>query len=146
MNFEGQPEAADITNRIEQARTQRVGADGAVGGEACSAWCEYMPRCAPFFALKEKGPHTLHTSRPQGWPVPCPRQVTLFRVHKHFISPEAHWYRQKYKLGDSAGGACVWRGTAAGVAGQLRFRGHFRGRLDCWVSSSMPAQVTFAAT
>ncbi|KAL4457894.1 hypothetical protein ABPG75_012759 [Micractinium tetrahymenae] len=46
MNFEGQPEAADVTNRIEQ--------------------------------------------------------VTLFRVHKHFISPEAHWYRQKYKLGDSA--------------------------------------------
>ncbi len=38
----------------------------------------------------------------------CPAhapQVTLFRVHKHFITPEAHYWRQKYKLGDSAGGA-----------------------------------------
>ncbi|PRW56345.1 glycosyltransferase-like protein [Chlorella sorokiniana] len=46
MNYEGQPEAGDLTNRIEQ--------------------------------------------------------VTLFRVHKHFITPEAHYWRQKYKLGDSA--------------------------------------------
>ena len=28
--------------------------------------------------------------------------MTLFRVHKHFITPEAHFYRQKYKLGDNA--------------------------------------------
>lgn len=38
MNFEGQPEAGDLTNRYEQ--------------------------------------------------------VTLFRVHKHHISPEAHYYRR----------------------------------------------------
>ena len=40
----------------------------------------------------------------------CWVQVSLFRVHKHFITPEAHFYRQKYKLGDSAGRkarACV---------------------------------------
>jgi len=37
-------------------------------------------------------------------------QVTLFRVHKHFITPEAHAYRQKYKLGDSAG---WWDGCGA---------------------------------
>lgn len=35
---------------------------------------------------------------------PSTCQVTLFRVHKHFITPEAHYWRQKYKLGDSAGG------------------------------------------
>lgn len=29
-------------------------------------------------------------------------QVTLFRVHKHFITPEALFYRGKYKLGDNA--------------------------------------------
>ncbi len=28
--------------------------------------------------------------------------MTLFRVHKHFITPEAHHYRPKYKLGDNA--------------------------------------------
>lgn len=29
-------------------------------------------------------------------------QVTLFRVHKHFITPEAFRYRSQFKLGDSA--------------------------------------------
>ena len=33
---------------------------------------------------------------------PMRAQVTLFRVHKHFITPEAHHYRYRYKLGDSA--------------------------------------------
>lgn len=43
-------------------------------------------------------------ARPQ-YPCKCVRaclQVSLFRVHKHFITPEAHFYRQKYKLGDNA--------------------------------------------
>lgn len=42
---------------------------------------------------------------------PCPTRslkVTLFRVHKHFISPEAHWYRSLYKLGESAGEWWAW--------------------------------------
>ena len=29
--------------------------------------------------------------------------MTLFRVHKHFITPEAQHYRPKYVLGGSAG-------------------------------------------
>lgn len=29
-------------------------------------------------------------------------QVTLFRVHKHFITPEALWYRSTFKLGENA--------------------------------------------
>lgn len=28
-------------------------------------------------------------------------QVTLFRTHKHFVTPEAHYHRSHYKLGDS---------------------------------------------
>lgn len=36
--------------------------------------------------------------------LPLHPQLTLFRVHKHQISPEAHYWRQKFKLGDSAGG------------------------------------------
>ena len=48
-------------------------------------------------------PYALTCSSPRT-PPPHNRQVTLFRVHKHFITPEAHFWRQKYKLGDSAGG------------------------------------------
>jgi hypothetical protein len=29
-------------------------------------------------------------------------QVSLFRVHKHFIAPEAHYYRARYKLGEAS--------------------------------------------
>lgn len=29
-------------------------------------------------------------------------------MHKHFITPEAHYWRQKYKLGDSAGRRREW--------------------------------------
>ena len=46
LNFEGQPEVGDISNRYEQ--------------------------------------------------------VTLFRIHKHFITPEAFWYRNRFKLGENA--------------------------------------------
>jgi hypothetical protein len=29
-------------------------------------------------------------------------QITLFRAHKHFITPEAFWYRNRFKLGENA--------------------------------------------
>lgn len=91
MNFEGQPEAGDLTNRIEQV--------GPAIGCRCWGWirtglldCDRLP-----------GPSLQRASLKQ-WRTPLRLQVTLFRVHKHFITPEAHYWRQKYKLGDSAGG------------------------------------------
>lgn len=59
MNFEGQPEAGDLTNRYEQ--------------------------------------------------------VTLFRVHKHFITPEALFYRPKYKLGDNSAYLMLYANGKAAV-------------------------------
>jgi hypothetical protein len=49
-------------------------------------------------------------------------QVTLFRAHKHFITPEALWYRSTFKLGENAAflmlyanGKSAVRVNAAGV-------------------------------
>lgn len=100
MNFEGQPEAADLTNRIEQASRRGWGLQQTVG-LAGSLWCRDNPG---FPALALLGEAPLQPPALRFSPLPFSLQVTLFRVHKHFISPEAHWYRQKYKLGDSAGG------------------------------------------
>ncbi|KAL6776982.1 hypothetical protein ACKKBF_B19730 [Auxenochlorella protothecoides x Auxenochlorella symbiontica] len=42
-------------------------------------------------------------------------QVTLFRVHKHFITPEAHWYRSRFKLGASTSFLLLYANGKAAV-------------------------------
>jgi hypothetical protein len=72
-------------------------------------------------------------------------QVTLFRAHKHFITPEAFWYRNRFKLGENtaclylyANGKSAVRVNAPGVrhSGPHYFTGSASER---WVSPENPA-------
>lgn len=105
MNFEGQPEAADLKNRFEQ-----VGAGGA-GGSGGALRTLYVAA-----GLGGGGSERRPLSECDR--LPWCAQVSLFRVHKHFIGPEAHWWRQKFKLGDNAGGVRA----AVGCGGLLRLQ------------------------
>jgi len=71
-------------------------------------------------------------------------QVTLFRAHKHFITPEAFWYRNRFKLGENAAflylyanGKSAVRVNAPGVrhSGPHYFAGDASER---WVSPENP--------
>jgi hypothetical protein len=72
-------------------------------------------------------------------------QVTLFRAHKHFITPEAFWYRNRFKLGENAAflylyanGKSAVRVNAPGVrsSGPHYFTGDASER---WVSPENPS-------
>ena len=72
-------------------------------------------------------------------------QVTLFRAHKHFITPEAFWYRNRFKLGENAAflylyanGKSAVRVNAPGArhAGPHYFTGDPSER---WVSKDNPS-------
>ena len=90
MNFEGQPEAADLRNRIEQ-----------VGGALRRA--KYPAGAAGGAGASRAGLGTHAAAFPCACLAGVCMQVSLFRVHKHFITPEAQHYRPKYVLGGSAG-------------------------------------------
>ena len=106
-----------------------------VPGVAASAWApapaSRVRACACLSRVRACAPRD--PVRPSCVPTLArPLQVTLFRVHKHFITPEALFYRPKYKLGDNsaylmlyANGKAAVRVDAPGVrhAGAPRLAG-----------------------
>ncbi len=105
MNFEGQPEAGDLVNRYEQVHWGV--------GWACTGYGQRLGRMLhanlPLIQLSVLVYIIIHNNTTEAkaesrLPSPPPfsrMQVTLFKTHKLYVTPEAYPYRHKYKLGSS---------------------------------------------